>query len=168
MQNPANTVYSSPLGDILLSADDSGLTGLCFRDGTSEITETENPVFTPARHWLDLYFAGKKPDWEVPLHISGTAFQKEVWNHLRSIPYGTTVSYGEIAKILAEKHGLRKMSPQAVGGAAGRNPVLLLIPCHRVTGTNGRLTGYAGGLERKHYLLELEAYACGKKKTPLR
>ncbi len=155
--------YKSPLGNILLAADEIGLTGLWFEgqkyyaqalDKAS--SEKELPVFEETKRWLDLYFAGKKPDFQVPLHFVGTEFQREVWEILCEIPYGRTTTYGEIAKRLAAKHGLESMSAQAVGGAVGHNKISILVPCHRVLGSNGRLTGYAGGLEKKKALLELE------------
>ena len=113
------------------------------------------PVFGEAVKWLDLYFAGKEPDFMPALSPSGTTFQQAVWEILRTIPYGATTSYGTIAKCLEKRAG-KRMSAQAVGGAVGRNPISILIPCHRVIGANGSLTGYAGGLDKKEYLLELE------------
>ena len=114
------------------------------------------PVVELARKWLDIYFSGREPDIEVPLHLTGTPFQNEVWELLCAIPYGKTVTYGELAKRLAEKKGLPRMSAQAIGGAVGRNPVSIIVPCHRVVGANGSLTGYAGGVDKKLRLLELE------------
>ena len=114
------------------------------------------PVVELARKWLDIYFSGREPDIEVPLHLTGTPFQNEVWELLRTIPYGNTVTYGELTKRLAEKKGLPRMSAQATGGAVGRNPVSIIVPCHRVVGADGSLTGYAGGVDKKLKLLELE------------
>ncbi len=155
--------YQSPLGRILLAADDSGLTGLWFEKQKyfastldSEHVMCDLPLFQDAMHWLDLYFAGQKPDFDLPLHMTGTAFQKEVWEILRRIPYGKTITYGEIARQIAAGRGLDHMSAQAVGGAVGHNPVSIIVPCHRVIGANGSLTGYAGGMEKKLYLLNLE------------
>lgn len=155
--------YQSPLGKILLAADDTGLTGLWFEGQKyfalsleKEHQEQELAVFQTARKWLDCYFSGQNPDFPVPLHLKGTEFQKQVWNLLLSIPYGTTMTYGELAKEIAHKRGLSSMSAQAVGGAVGHNPVSILVPCHRVLGADGSLTGYAGGIERKQKLLELE------------
>lgn len=155
--------YSSPLGGILLAADDTGLTGLWFEGQKyfalglgKDCAEQEIPLFETAKRWLDLYFSGKEPDFTVPLHPTGTGFQREVWEILSAIPYGHTTTYGEIAKRLAAKRGLPHMSAQAVGGAVGRNKVSILIPCHRVTGSDGSLTGYAGGLDKKLALLRLE------------
>ena len=155
--------YNSPLGDILLAADETGLTGLWldgakyFADNLPEAhTEQETSILLEAKHWLDLYFAGNKPDFMPPLHPIGSAFRQAVWNILLQIPYGQTMTYGEIARQLAKKQGRARMSAQAVGGAVGHNKISILIPCHRVVGTNGSLTGYAGGLDKKIKLLELE------------
>ncbi len=155
--------YPSPLGEITLAADDIGLTGLWFQGQKFDrynleaaAKEQELPVFAQAKQWLDVYFSGMEPDFVVPLHLLGTAFQKEVWEILRWIPYGKTMTYGEIAKLLAEKRGIPTMAAQAVGGAVGKNPISVIVPCHRVMGANGNLTGYAGGVERKNALLRLE------------
>ena len=106
--------------------------------------------------WLDVYFAEKEPDFTPPLHLIGSDFRQAVWNILLSIPYGQTMTYGQIAKQLAKNTGIDKMSAQAVGGAVGHNPISIIVPCHRVVGTNGSLTGYAGGLDKKIALLKLE------------
>ena len=155
--------YHSPIGDILLAADDIGLTGLWFEGQKyfalhldKEHKEEELPVFTETKRWLDIYFSGKEPDFTVPLHFMGTDFQKEVWKILCSIPYGNTMTYGEIAEKIAFKRGLKHMSAQAVGGAVGHNPISILVPCHRVIGSNGNLTGYTGGIDKKIKLLTLE------------
>ncbi len=155
--------YRSPLGDILLAADEIGLTGLWFegqkyfaRCLDKEREEKEILLFETAKRWLDVYFSGQEPDFSVPLHLMGTEFQKEVWEILRAIPYGHTTTYGEIAKQIAAKKGLPHMSAQAVGGAVGRNEISVIVPCHRVVGINGSLTGYAGGIEKKVKLLTLE------------
>lgn len=155
--------YTSPLGGILLAADEVGLRGLWFdgqkyfaRDLLDERTERETPVLSEAKRWLDLYFGGQEPDFLPPLHPVGTPFRQAVWEILLRIPYGKTVTYGEISKQLAEKMGLERMSAQAVGGAVGHNEISIIIPCHRVVGSNGSLTGYAGGINRKIKLLELE------------
>ncbi len=155
--------YQSPIGNILLAADNIGLTGLWFEGQKyfalsldKEHEEKELPLFVEVKHWLDIYFSGKKPDFTVPLHFTGTAFQKEVWHILCSIPYGQTMTYAEIAKQLAAKRGLPRMSAQAVGGAVGHNEISIIVPCHRVVGTNGSLTGYAGGIDKKVKLLSLE------------
>lgn len=155
--------YTSPLGGILLAADEVGLRGLWFdgqkyfaRDLPDERTERETPALSEAKRWLDLYFGGQEPDFLPPLHPVGTPFRQAVWEILLRIPYGKTVTYGEISKQLAEKMGLERMSAQAVGGAVGHNKISIIIPCHRVVGSNGSLTGYAGGINRKIKLLELE------------
>ena len=155
--------YNSPLGGILLAADEIGLTGLWFdgqkyfaRDLPAEHTEQETPVLAEATRWLDVYFDGREPDFTPPLHPIGSAFRQSVWEILLQIPYGKTMTYGEIARKLAEKQGLSQMSAQAVGGAVGHNEISIIIPCHRVVGTNGSLTGYAGGIGKKVKLLELE------------
>lgn len=152
----------SPLGQILLTADTLGLTGLWFeqQDHYGHLTfsgiKKELPVFSQTALWLSRYFSGMKPDFTPPLHLNGTAFQMEVWAILQQIPYGETITYSEIARIIAHRRGQKKMSAQAVGFAVGHNPISLIVPCHRVVGTNGKLTGYAGGLKRKAWLLDLE------------
>lgn len=155
--------YSSPLGSILLAADEHGLTGLWFEgekyfahslDRVHE--EKSSACLRAAEKWLDLYFSGADPGPFEPLHMIGTEFQKEVWRILLAIPYGTTVTYGEIAERIAEKRGLDHMSAQAVGGAVGRNEISIIVPCHRVIGADGNLTGYAGGVMKKAALLKLE------------
>ena len=157
------TFYESPIGRMLLAADDAGLTGLWFegqkyfaRCLDRETEEKELPVFAEAKRWLDIYFSGKEPDFTPPLHFTGTDFQKEVWEILCAIPYGQTMTYGAIADQLAKKRGLSRMSAQAVGGAVGHNNLSIIVPCHRVVGSDGSLTGYAGGIERKTFLLNLE------------
>ena len=155
--------YDSPLGGILLAADEIGLTGLWFdgqkhfaRGLSNERIAQETPILAEAKRWLDIYFTGKAPDFTPPLHPTGSEFRKAVWEILLQIPYGQTTTYGEIARQLAEKQGLARMSAQAVGGAVGHNEISIIIPCHRVVGTNGSLTGYAGGIHKKEQLLELE------------
>lgn len=151
--------YCSPIDGIFLSADDVGLTGLWFEKQKNfqplDVTR-ENKTITAAKQWLDLYFSGRKPEFEPPLHLTGTAFQMEVWEILRTIPYGQTMTYGEIAKQIADRRGLSRMSPQAVGGAVGRNKIGIIVPCHRVIGADSSLTGYAGGLDKKEKLLRME------------
>lgn len=155
--------YDSPLGGILLAADETGLTGLWF-DGekyyadnlAAEHEARDTQALGAAKRWLDVYFAGKGPDFLPPLHPIGSAFRQEVWQLLLEIPYGQTTTYGALARRLAERRGLRHMSAQAVGGAVGHNEISILIPCHRVVGTSGSLTGYAGGIDKKLSLLRLE------------
>ena len=152
--------YNSPLGGITLTSDGMALTGLYF-DGERDFPDLspgrkkDLPLFGEVMRWLDLYFDGKEPDFSPALNPTGTAFQMSVWAILRTIPYGETTTYGAIAKRLEKKTG-KRMSAQAVGGAVGRNPISVIVPCHRVIGANGILTGYAGGLDKKEYLLELE------------
>jgi len=155
--------YNSPLGGIILTSDGAALTGLWFDNqnhfaGTLGPVREEKPlkVFDEAKRWLDVYFSGKEPGFTPPLNMKGTPFRRAVWEILLTIPFGRTMTYGEIARILTERNGLRRMSAQAVGGAVGHNPVSLIVPCHRVVGANGSLTGYGGGLDRKIRLLALE------------
>ena len=157
------TAYMSPLGKILLAGDQAGLTGLWFagqkyygQDLDAEHEEREIPVLTQTKKWLDLYFSGKVPDFVPQLHFTGSDFQKEVWEILLTIPYGKTMTYGEIAAVLAKKSGLAHISAQAIGGAVGRNEISVIVPCHRVVGADGSLTGYAGGLDKKIWLLTME------------
>ncbi len=154
---------SSPLGEILLSGTDQALTGLWFESQkycaatlAPPYEEKDLPVFEVTEKWLKLYFSGNEPDFTPPLSPKGTTFQKEVWDILLTIPYGQTVTYGEIARIYARRKGLPSMSAQAAGGAVSRNPISVIIPCHRVIGSGGKLTGYAGGIGRKQKLLALE------------
>ena len=155
--------YDSPLGGMLLAADEVGLTGLWF-EGQKYFADTlpqehvqrETPVLAETRRWLDVYFSGREPDFLPPLHPLGSPFRQAVWELLLQIPYGQTVTYGEIARQLADKQGIAKMSAQAVGGAVGHNEISVIIPCHRVVGTSGSLTGYAGGVDKKAALLKLE------------
>lgn len=157
------TTYRSPLGDILLSADDIGLTGLWF-DGEKYYAKNldpvhvkkEVPVLKATKKWLTVYFSGKEPAHMPPLHMTGSPFQLAVWEILRQIPYGQTTTYGEIARRIAAEKGLAHMSAQAVGGAVGHNEISILVPCHRVVGANGSLTGYAGGIDKKIRLLAYE------------
>lgn len=155
--------YDSPLGKLLLTADALGLTGLYFDGEKTEPgrlplarTERETPLLAETKRWLDVYFSGREPDFLPPLHPAGSAFRQAVWALLLQIPYGQTTTYGAIARQLAAKQGIPKMSAQAVGGAIGDNKIAIVIPCHRVIGANGSLTGYAGGMNRKAALLELE------------
>ena len=155
--------YDSPLGAMLLAADEVGLTGAWFEHQKyfaahlpTDCGEGDSPVLAEARRWLDRYFGGEQPDFLPPLYPAGSEFQKEVWNLLLQIPYGQTITYGDLARRLAEQRGLPGMSAQAVGGAVGHNPISVIVPCHRVVGSSGSLTGYAGGIEKKIRLLELE------------
>lgn len=155
--------YQSPLGGITMASDGTTLTGLWFdgqkyfAEGLAETAVAKTlPVFDETVRWLDIYFGGHRPDFTPPLNLEGTAFRKEVWQLLLQIPYGQTTTYGKLAAQIAAKHGQNRMSAQAVGGAVGHNPISIIVPCHRVVGTGGSLTGYAGGLVKKLALLKLE------------
>lgn len=155
--------YESPIGKILLSGTETRLTGLWFAGQKyyaatlpKEHCEKDLAIFDQARKWLDIYFSGKKPDFTPPLSMETTPFRKAVWEILLTIPYGQTMTYGEISKKIATQKGLNSMSAQAVGNAVGHNPISLVIPCHRVVGASGNPTGYAGGIDKKIYLLALE------------
>ena len=157
------STYLSPLGNSLLAADDIGLTGLWFvgqkyyaHGLPDESIWQETKILTETRRWLDIYFSGEEPKFTPPLHPVGTAFRQAVWKILLQIPYGQTVTYGEIAQQLAAEQGISTMSAQAVGGAVGHNKISIIIPCHRVIGADGSLTGYAGGIDKKIALLKLE------------
>ena len=155
--------YMSPLGGITIASDGEALTGLWF-DGqkyfeanlSAEHEEKKLEIFDITDKWLDIYFSGKEPDFTPPVSMKTTEFRKKVWKILLTIPYGKTMTYGEIAEKIAKDSGKAKMSAQAVGGAVGHNSISLIIPCHRVVGANGSLTGYAGGIEKKKKLRELE------------
>ncbi len=155
--------YLSPLGLITLACDEVGLVGLWF-DGQKyfgstllpSAAECGTPVLDDAARWLDDYFRGHRPSFIPPLSLNGSNFRLAVWNLLQEIPYGQTTTYKALAQCMAQNEGKNHMSAQAVGGAVGHNPVSIIVPCHRVLAVNGALTGYAGGLERKAALLELE------------
>ena len=155
--------YRSPLGGILLAADEDGLTGLWFEGQKyyadtlpPDAAEEETPALTAAKRWLDVYFTGRQPAFMPPLHPIGSPFRQAVWQLLLQIPYGQTTTYGALARQLAAGQGLPSVSAQAVGGAVGHNRISILIPCHRVVGTGGSLTGYAGGIDKKIQLLTWE------------
>lgn len=155
--------YESPLGGITIASSGEKLTGLWF-DGQkyfgdtlpTEHTEKFLPIFEQTINWLDIYFSGKAPEFTPPLDMKTTEFRKAVWEIMLTIPFGKTMTYGEIAACLAKQKGIEKMSAQAVGGAVGHNSISIIIPCHRVVGTNGSLTGYSGGIQKKVQLLTLE------------
>jgi O-6-methylguanine DNA methyltransferase len=160
-----STIYPSPVGLLTLASDGNNLVGLWiegqkYHGNTIPDTMTEKddiPVFAIAKSWLDKYFASEKPNIsELPLAPIGSEFRQGVWSILCEIPYGEVVSYGDIAKKMAVKMNKKSMSSQAIGGAVGHNPISIIIPCHRVIGSNGSLTGYAGGIDTKVKLLELE------------
>lgn len=155
--------YQSPLGRMTMAAEDDALIGLWF-DGQkyyastlcNDAEEQELPVFEEVKLWLDIYFGGRCPEFTPSMNPSGSPFRKRVWDALLRIPYGAVTTYGSIAKLLAAEQGVQYVSAQAVGGAIGHNPISIIIPCHRVMGADGSLTGYAGGIERKEALLKLE------------
>ena len=155
--------YDSPLGGITLASGGENLIGLWFDEQKyfadilrAGAAERALPVFEETVRWLDIYFRGEDPGFTPPLSMRTTAFRREVWEIMLSIPFGQTMTYGGIADIIARRRGLSRLSAQAVGGAVGHNAISLIIPCHRVVGTNGSLTGYAGGLDKKVKLLTLE------------
>ena len=162
--------YDSPVGKIYIASDETQIKGLWLegqkyfqnsikdKKKTMQIQNTHTAeILKQAEFWLDAYFAGKNPSAEsLPLFPDGTPFQQEVWSLLRKIPYGEVTTYGALAKEIARRTGKKSMSAQAVGGAVGRNPISIMIPCHRVVGAKGNLTGYAGGIDKKVWLLGLE------------
>lgn len=160
-----STYYKSPVGDIMIASNDNNIIGLWIDEqkyiGNTmprDITQKDElPILQEARAWLDKYFAGKKPELSsLSLAPIGGEFKQQVWRILLEIPYGELTTYGSIAKEVAKRMGKERMSAQAVGGAVGHNPISIIIPCHRVVGTNGSLTGYAGGIDMKVRLLEHE------------
>ena len=155
MKRMPGSIYHSPIGNLLLEADDKALVALRFDDGaTAGLVDlpASSSVIDIARRWLDSYFAGQRPVSLPPIRLVGTPFCRLVWQELTTVPYGQTVSYGELGR----RVGCR--SAQAVGRAVGRNPIAIIVPCHRVVGADGSLTGYAYGLDRKRSLLQLEGY----------
>ena len=156
--------YESPLGNILLAGDEQGLTELWFTEGGRYIEpplkkgarRREMDYFDQTKEWLDIYFSGRDPGFFPRIHLVGSDFRNRVGEIMCEIPYGKTVTYGWIADKLAKERGLERMSAQAVGSAVGHNPICIIVPCHRVVGANGNLTGYGGGILLKKALLELE------------
>ena len=153
--------YNSPLGRIVLASREDALIGLWFesqkyfgRTLCEEVVEKETSILREAHRWLDLYFSGHRPDFVPPLRLLGTPFQQQVWQHLLAIPYGATTTYAQLALAC-------HTSARAIGGAVGRNPISLIVPCHRVVASDGSLTGYAGGTDRKKALLEMEQCLIG-------
>ncbi|MDR0885241.1 MAG: methylated-DNA--[protein]-cysteine S-methyltransferase [Clostridiales Family XIII bacterium] len=166
--------YHSPLGVITLASDGDSLIGLwfhgqkyfaetlqCFKQGNTSL-----PIFHSAQAWLDCYFRGENPGFMPPISLKGSKFRMDVWKILSEIPYGEVITYGDIARQLVAQNNLSKMSAQAVGGAVGHNPISIIVPCHRVVGTNSSLTGYAGGIEKKIKLLNLEGVDTSKLTIP--
>ncbi|MDD6187059.1 MAG: methylated-DNA--[protein]-cysteine S-methyltransferase [Oscillospiraceae bacterium] len=165
--------YKSPLGDMTMSSDGENLTGLWFDDQKHFAVNIKGeregkllPVFETTIRWLDIYYDGAEPDFMPPTKMVSTPFRHIVWEILKTIPYGETMTYGEIAKIAAEKCGKKTMSAQAVGGAVGHNFISVIVPCHRVVGTDGSLTGYAGGIDKKIRLLNIEKADMSKLYVP--
>ena len=156
--------YQSPLGGITLASDGEALVGLWFdrQKYFADVLDSwyeervDLPVFDRTRRWLDIYFSGQAPGFIPKLTMRTSPFRKRVWEVMLTIPYGHTMTYGDIARVIAHERGLASMSPQAIGGAVGHNSISLIIPCHRVIGTNGSLTGYAGGIDKKIRLLQME------------
>lgn len=156
--------YNSPLGELAMRSDGSALIGLGLASqqvagaaiaGTRP-REESLPIFQDTARWLETYFRGRAPSFTPKLKLSGSDFQKRVCEIMLTIPFGKTVTYGEIAAQIARERGIPRMSAQAVGGAVGANPILIIVPCHRVIGAGGNLTGYGAGMERKIQLLKLE------------
>ena len=152
------TEYASPVGKLLLTAEEGCLTGLWIQREAPEGAVKDCPVLEEAKRWLDGYFRGTAPAYTIPVNPKGTAFQKQIWEILLAIPYGQVRTYGDIAREMAGRLGKEKMSAQAIGQAVGRNPISILIPCHRVVGAKGQLTGYAFGLDKKIWLLRHEGW----------
>ena len=155
--------YNSPIGEICLGSDGEYLVGLWLEgdkyycEGFSDVVENSSlRIFQDTEKWLDIYFSGEIPNFIPKLKQNGSEFRMEVWEILKNIPYGKTITYGKIAKEIATRHGIKRISAQAVGGAVGHNSISIIVPCHRVVGVNKELTGYAAGLDIKKYLLHLE------------
>ena len=162
--------YESPIGQILLTADEQGLTNLMLQGGPWTLTvdhlEETTPAIKESILWLDIYFSGNIPDFTPPLHLTGSPFQMKVWELLLKIPYGSITTYGDLAKQIAQQRGISRMSAQAVGGAVGSNPISIIVPCHRVIGANRNLTGFASGLDNKIALLQQEGHDMSKFSMP--
>lgn len=162
--------YKSPIGNLILAAENQALVGLWiegqkyFPDLSGAETERAEdcPVLNETKRWLDRYFKGERPSAEeLKLNPRGSSFRREIWRLLCQIPYGEVTTYGALARQAADLLGRDSMSAQAVGGAVGHNPISVIIPCHRVLGADGSLTGYAGGISKKSWLLEHEGVSCG-------
>lgn len=158
-------LYQSPIGTLLVVCSDCGLRQLKFINKETDAVlieavndEASQMHWAQTKIWLDTYFSGKAPNFTPTLDVTGTEFQEAVWRQLLHIPYGETVSYGALAQEIAQQRHQKHMSAQAIGGAVGRNPIAIVVPCHRVIGADGHLTGYAGGLDKKEALLKHEGY----------
>lgn len=171
------SIYKTPRGfsDIIMNGDEEALTGLWFENSRDtykhnlECEEKELEIFKETRKWLDIYFSGKEPNFMPKYRLEKlTPFRKEVTDIMNRIPYGTTITYNDIAKEIAKNRGIKRMSAQAVGGAVGSNPICIIIPCHRVVGTNKSLTGYGGGIKNKVELLKIEGNDISKFIIPTR
>ena len=165
--------FPSPIGDLTIASDGEHLTGLWLAEQKyfmANVDKTEErsdlPVFHEAREWLDTYFKGEDPGAIPAVKPQGTAFRERIWEFLTEIPYGELTTYGELARKIAAEKGVEKMSARAVGGAVGHNPISIIVPCHRVIGSNGSLTGFGGGIARKIQLLELEGIDVGRYTIP--
>lgn len=160
------SIYDSPLGQIKMVSDGEFLTHLMLEGQTLYLDkflhseEKDLPIFRETKEWLDYYFDGKIPNRQIKIKLVGTAFQKEVWDILLTIPYGKVMTYGNVAHLIASKRSLSRMSSQAVGSAVSKNPISIIVPCHRVIGTNNKLVGYQGGLCLKEQLLKIEKVIC--------
>ena len=156
--------YDSPLGGITIASNGEALVGLYFDksnslppcSATSDPSNSSSTILDLTKHWLDMYFSGKVPDFTPPILMRASGFCRRVWEIMLQIPYGHTMTYGEIAAIIAKERQMKSMSAQAVGGAVGHNCIPIIIPCHRVIGANGTLTGYSAGLDKKIQLLKIE------------
>lgn len=165
--------YSSPMGNMTIASNGNALIGLWFDEQkyfaatlSNEHKEKELPIFQQTKEWLDCYFNGENPGTIPATYLNGSSFRLVVWEILKEIPYGQIITYGDIAKKIVQRTGIVRMSAQAVGGAVGHNPISIIIPCHRVVGSNGSLTGYAGGILRKEKLLSLECIDTTKRFIP--
>lgn len=162
------SIFQSKLGNITILANDHGLIGVWFEDQAhfgagfdlgQVAVDHQHPIIQQTKTWLTAYFNGENPQpSKLPLNLQGTAYQQEVWSELQKVPYGQTITYQDLADNVATRQSKGRGSARAVGGAVGRNPISIIVPCHRVVGTNGDLTGYAGGIDRKIALLKLEGY----------
>ena len=165
-------IYKCPLDDIILTSDGTYLTGLYFKNSNdakkhiNDYIEKDLEIFDETIKWLDIYFSGNNPNFTPKYKIKLTDFEQQVTDIMNKIPFGKTITYGQVAEIIAKKKGIEKMSSQAVGNAVGKNPICIIIPCHRVMGKDNNLTGYGGGLKNKIGLLQIEGNDISKYKMP--